>query len=103
MKHIRIGGLPVSRKKETKEYMDWVANQPCLVCGKMPVSLHHPRFCAGMSQRSPDFLVVPLCKEHHQDGQFGHAIHNGQMEFEKNYMSEEEMLVEMIKKLWRKT
>lgn len=84
-----------------KTYKDKVASMGCIICGS-PANLHHPRFCIGMSQRSPDWLVIPLCKEHHQDGVYGHAIHNGQQEFEKNYMREEELLAETIKKMMSK-
>ena len=57
-----------------------IAEQGCVVCshfdlGVTPANLHHIREGQGMSQRSSDWLVVPLCKEHHQ-GQAG--IHSGQ-------------------------
>ncbi len=75
-----------------------VAAMRCLICGA-EANLHHPRFCVGMGQRASDWLVIPLCKAHHQDNPYGHAVHSGYQEFAKNYMSEEEMLAEVIKRL----
>ena len=52
----------------------------CILCrhldlGDTPANLHHVREGQGMSQRASDWLVVPLCKEHHQ-GKTG--VHGGQ-------------------------
>ena len=57
-----------------------VAGLGCIVCrslgyGETPANLHHVREGQGMSQRASDWLVVPVCKEHHQ-GKTG--IHGGQ-------------------------
>lgn len=54
-----------------KTWKAQVANLGCILCrhldlGETPATLHHVREGQGMSQRSSDFLVVPLCKEHHQ-------------------------------------
>lgn len=40
--------------------------------GETPASLHHVREGQGMAQRASDWLVIPLCKEHHQGK---HGIH----------------------------
>lgn len=84
--------------KDEKEHLDRVASMGCLICGA-PANIHHPRFVCGMSQRSKHWFALPLCKFHHQDGPFGQAIHNGQQEFEKNYMSEQDMLAEVIRRI----
>ena len=78
-----------------KRHLNKVASIGCLICGA-PANIHHPRFDCGMSQRASNWLAIPLCKFHHQDGPHGHAIHNGKQEFEKNYMSEQEMLAKVI-------
>ena len=83
-----------------KEYKNRVAALGCLICGA-PAELHHPRFACGMSQRANDWLVVPLCTEHHRQGTFGHCVHNGAQEFSGNYMSEEDMLAETIKRMMK--
>ncbi len=56
-----------------KTYKSLVAALGCLIC-QGPACLHHVREGQGMSQRASDWLVVPLCKEHHQ-GKSG--IHGG--------------------------
>lgn len=54
-----------------KAWKNKVASIGCILCihlglGKTPAMLHHVREGQGMSQRSSDWLVVPLCREHHQ-------------------------------------
>lgn len=83
-----------------KKHLGKVAALGCLVCGAT-AEIHHPRFAAGMSQRAPHWFAVPLCQIHHRLGEFGQAIHNGQQEFEKNYLSEQDMLCEVIRRLTR--
>lgn len=63
--------------KAWKSKVAWLG---CILCrhldlGETPASLHHVREGQGMSQRASDWLVVPLCKEHHQ-GRTG--VHGGQ-------------------------
>jgi len=60
---------------------------------------HHPRFAAGLAQKSNDWLRVPLCSYHHTEGSIGQAIHSGRQTFELNYMSEPDMLALTIKRL----
>ena len=65
---------------------DWkarVAELGCILCihlewGETPASLHHVREGQGMKQRSSDWMVVPLCKEHHQGdtGIHGHQFYH---------------------------
>jgi len=62
--------------KAVKQYMDEVANIGCVLChhlgyGHTPAHLHHPRDAVGGAQRASDWLVIPLCPEHHQ-GQTGY-------------------------------
>lgn len=61
-----------------REYKSAVASLGCLACrhlgyGPTPAQLHHPRAFSGLSQRASDWLVVPLCREHHtgNDGVHG--------------------------------
>ena len=80
------------------EYKDAVAQMGCVVddCFE-PANLHHPRFSCGLSQRAPDWLVIPLCKEHHQGG---YSIHGSPGLFEKIEGTEQELLAKTIKNLW---
>jgi hypothetical protein len=64
-------------KGAEKEYMGRVASLGCMVCrhmgwGQTPAQLHHVREGQGMAQRSSNWLVVPLCQEHHTGA---HGIH----------------------------
>jgi hypothetical protein len=54
-----------------KEHLRFVANQPCLICGRTPSQAHHIRFAQlrGMSLKVSDEFTVPLCAIHH------HHIH----------------------------
>lgn len=60
-----------------KAYMDRVAQIGCVLChelGQQPtgrITLHHPREGQGGAQRSPNWLVIPLCEDCHQ------GDHNG--------------------------
>lgn len=60
-----------------EDYLRFVHNQPCLVCGIQHRShAHHakiPRYVAN-SKKTPDWTAIPLCESHHLDGahQQGH-------------------------------
>ena len=82
-----------------REYKSMVASFGCMVCGQQ-ASLHHPRFCSGMAQRSSDWLVIPLCPYHHQSGGYGTAIHAGQQAFEQNHGTEEQLLAKVIERAY---
>jgi len=76
-----------------------VAESGCIVDECLaPANLHHPRFSSGLSQRSPDWLVIPLCKEHHQGG---YSIHGTPGLFEKIEGTEQDLLAKTIKRLWK--
>ena len=81
--------------------MGRVAALGCIVAGcGAPASLHHPRFAAGIGQRASDYLVIPLCPMHHQNGGIGVALHAGQVTFERMYGTEAELLARTIEKLF---
>ena len=87
--------------KREKAYLDRVAYLGCVVCrnqgyGDTPAQIHHIRAGQGMSQRASNYLVIPLCPQHHTDGGKGVAIHAGQQSFEAIYGSELELLAQTI-------
>ena len=64
-----------------QQYKSHVASLGCMACrllgyGETPASLHHPRAGQGAAQRASDWLVIPLCHEHHQgkNGIHGHGF-----------------------------
>lgn len=59
--------------------MGRVAEIGCVLCqhlgyGSTPANVHHIREGAGMGQRSPHYLTVPLCPEHHQGASGIHGL-----------------------------
>lgn len=65
-----------------KQWKANVAALGCIVCrhadlGETPANLHHIREGQGMGQRASGWLVIPLCKEHHQGktGVHGHQFY----------------------------
>lgn len=53
-----------------KTYKARVAALGCILCrrlgyGETPAILHHPRMGQGGGERASDWLVIPLCPEHH--------------------------------------
>ncbi len=78
--------------------MDRVADLGCIVCrnagfGPTPATVHHIRDGQGCAQRASNFLVVPLCPEHHQGKD---SIHNDRQMFQARYGSELDMLAQTI-------
>lgn len=66
-----------------KEWLDVVAGHGCILCRVVygeyvPAAVHHIRDGAGMAQRAPDFLTLPLCPECHQGR---HGIHGDRQRF----------------------
>jgi len=84
-----------SKTAAEKRYHDKVAALGCLICGS-PANVHHIREDMGASMRSSHYLVIPLCREHHQ-GEF--SIHNSPREFKNIYGSELELLADTIGRL----
>ncbi|HJV52831.1 MAG TPA: Ref family recombination enhancement nuclease [Noviherbaspirillum sp.] len=62
-----------------KNHMNAVANIGCILCrhmdlGTTAAELHHVREGQGMAQRASNFLVVPLCPEHHRGASGLHGL-----------------------------
>lgn len=83
-----------------KKHKGRVAAIGCILCrhlgyGETPASLHHIREGQGMAQRASDYLVIPLCREHHQGDTGFHGL--GEREFERRYrLTELDLLAETI-------
>jgi hypothetical protein len=52
-----------------KGHREFVATQPCLVCGRRPSDAHHLRFAQprALGRKVSDEFTVPLCREHHEE------------------------------------
>jgi hypothetical protein len=58
-----------TRRVRNKEHLDFVASQPCLVCGRQPCDPHHLRFVQprALGRKVSDEFTVPLCRIHHRE------------------------------------
>lgn len=93
------------RKVGVEEWKDLVASLGCWACMKggiygTPAEIHHIRDGNGISQRSSDYLVIPLCPIHHRIGDRGIAFHAGPRTYRSEFRSEREAVddvVELVK------
>ena len=60
--------VTVPRRRD-KEHLQYVASQPCLVCGRCPAHAHHLQFAQprAMGKKVSDEYTVPLCALHHRE------------------------------------
>ena len=60
--------LSTPRRYRNKEHLRFVAQQPCLLCGRKPADAHHLRFVQprALGRRASDEFAVPLCRAHHR-------------------------------------
>ena len=52
-----------------KEHVNFVAKQPCLICGRRPADPHHLRFTQhrALGRKVSDEFTMPLCRGHHRE------------------------------------
>jgi hypothetical protein len=60
------GAFPVESPERSEKYLDWIRDQPCLVCGRPPRNeAHHepkegdPNMARG--RKVSDYRTLPLC------------------------------------------
>jgi hypothetical protein len=65
-----MDGLPAFRPRRIRDkaHLRRVAQQPCLVCGRLPAHAHHLKFLEprGLGLKPSDAFAVPLCRLHHR-------------------------------------
>jgi hypothetical protein len=56
------------RRFRNKAHLRYVAQRPCLLCGRRPSDPHHLRFAQprALGRKASDEFVVPLCRIHHR-------------------------------------
>ena len=61
--------LPEPRRLRDRKHLKYVAQQACLVCGRVPCDAHHLRFSqnAALGRKVSDEFTVPLCRGHHRE------------------------------------
>ena len=57
------------KRHRSKEHLQYVAQQACLICGRSPSHAHHIRFAQskGVALKVSDEFTVPLCAIHHSE------------------------------------
>ena len=60
--------IPAPRRYRHKAHLRYVAQQPCLLCGRKPSDPHHLRFMQprALGRKASDEFSVPLCRIHHR-------------------------------------
>jgi hypothetical protein len=60
--------LSEPKRLRDKAHLQFVATQPCLVCGRQPTDPHHLRFAQprALGMKVSDEFTVPLCRGHHR-------------------------------------
>ncbi len=79
---------------EERRYITRVAALSCLVCGNPAVQIHHVRRYGETRKHSN---ATPLCWLHHQGPEGIHHI--GKREWERRYMSQDDLLAETNRRL----
>ncbi len=61
--------LPEPRRIRDRDHVNYVAQQPCLICGRQPSDTHHLRFTQSraLGRKVSDEFTVPLCRGHHRE------------------------------------
>ena len=61
--------LPEPRRIRDRDHVNYVAQQPCLICGRQPSDPHHLRFTQrrALGRKVSDEFTVPLCRGHHRE------------------------------------
>jgi hypothetical protein len=61
--------LAEPRRVRDRAHRQYVAEQPCLVCGRQPADAHHLRFAQqrALGRKVSDEFTVPLCRGHHRE------------------------------------
>src|SRR6202008_4866886 len=69
--HVEKSALALSepRRYRDRAHLEFVASQPCLLCGRQPCDAHHLRFMQprALGRRVSDEFAVPLCRTHHRE------------------------------------
>jgi Rad52/22 family double-strand break repair protein/Protein of unknown function (DUF968) len=61
--------LSEPKRVRSKEHLRFVAQQPCVICGRTPAHAHHVRYAQpkGLALKVSDQFTVPLCAIHHRE------------------------------------
>jgi hypothetical protein len=90
--------LAEPRRYRNKDHLRFVAQQPCLVCGRTPSDPHHLRFTQprALGRKVSDEFVAPLCRTHHREV---HRVGDERAWWKRAGIDP----IKVARKLWRKT
>lgn len=62
--------LPKTERLRSPRHLAWVRSLPCSVpgCIRADIQAHHVRKGAGTALKPSDAFTVPICPEHHYEG-----------------------------------
>lgn len=89
-----------------KKYKSAVADLGCVICSECgygegtPAQLHHPRIEVGGAQRESDWLVLPLCPEHHTGATGVHSMSRSDFYLRYGY-SELDLIALVFSRVYR--
>jgi hypothetical protein len=90
--------LATPRRYRNREHLRYVAQQPCLVCGRKPSDPHHLRHVQprALGRKASDEFAVPLCRVQHR------AVHRARDERAWWQTTRIDPL-KVARKLWKQT
>ena len=94
-----LEALKMTTKAETR-HIDNVVAMGCIVCvnlehGETPAVPHHIGN-GTMGKKATNYEIIPLCPTHHTDGGYGVAVHQGRVQWESNFGTEQELLAQTM-------
>ena len=65
----RVMPLSKPRRQRDRDHLKFVADQPCMACGRTPSDAHHLKFAEqrALGHKVSDEFTVPLCRLHHRE------------------------------------
>ena len=88
----------IPRRYRNKAHLRYVAQQPCLLCGRKPSDPHHLRYMQprALGRKASDEFSVPLCRIHHR---LVHRVGNEAAWWKEAGIDP----IEVARKLWGRT
>ena len=94
--------LKMAKPATAKEklHLNKVKELNCIVClnenlGESEAEIHHIGN-GTMGKRASNYETIPLCPIHHRTGGFGVAVHQGRVQWESNFGTEQELLKQVM-------
>jgi hypothetical protein len=90
--------IATPRRYRNREHLHYVAQQPCLICGRKQSDAHHLRYLQprALGRKASDEFAVPLCRSHHR------AVHRASDE-QAWWKAAGIEPVKVARQLWRQT